>query len=107
MSALTVVALVSPLLPASLLLLSLRAMRTLDVLPPLQFAALLLGAILAVETKQGLPGATTTVLFAITGLFTAVLRKDSIARRAAYSFDWEKFERDFHFYVLTAGWLGS
>jgi hypothetical protein len=109
MNAIGIIALVLPVLPASLLILSLRAKRTLDVFAPLQFAILLGGAILAVNVKhtQGLAGAIATVLIAIVGLFTTVLRKDFIARHAVYSFDWEKFERDFQFYVLTAGWLGS
>jgi hypothetical protein len=105
MSVTTAIALALPILPASLLLLSLRAKRTLDVLAPLQFITLLSGAILATNAKQaqGLAGATATVLIAIAGLFATVLRKDSIARHAAYSFDWEQFERDLRFYAIIAG----
>jgi hypothetical protein len=105
----TVLAFALPLVPASLLLVSLRAKRALDALAPLQFAILVGGAVLAVNMShtQGQAGAAVTVMVAIAGLFAAVLRKDTIARRALYSFDWEKFERDFHFYVLTADWLGT
>lgn len=105
----TVLAFGLPLLPATLLLVSLRAKRALDALAPLQFALLVGGAVLAIEMghAQGQAGAAVTVMMAIAGLFAAVLRKDTIARRAIYSFDWEKFERDFHFYVLTADWLSS
>lgn len=105
----TALAFALPLVPALLLLVSLRAKRALDALAPLQFAILVGGAVLAVNMGHapGQGGAALTVMVAITGLFAAVLRKDCIARRALYSFDWEKFERDFHFYVLTADWLGS
>jgi hypothetical protein len=105
----TALAFALPVLPASLLLVSLRAKRALDALAPLQFAILLGGAVLAVDMGHapGQTGAAMTVMVAIAGLFAAVLRKDCIARRALYAFDWEKFERDFHFYVLTADWLGS
>lgn len=104
MSAIGVIAMVSPLLPASLLIVSLRAKRALDVLAPLQFVALVCGAVLAIGLAhaQGANVAALTVLLAFAGLLTAVLRKDSIARRAAYSFDWEKFERDLHFYSIIA-----
>jgi hypothetical protein len=105
MSALSTIALVSPILPAVLLVLTLRAKRALDALAPLQFGALLSGAVLAVsaEHAQGLAAAAATVSIAIVALFATVLRKDSLARRAAYSFDWEKFERDFHFYTIITG----
>jgi hypothetical protein len=103
-SALGVVAIASPLVPATLLAASLRAKRALDVLAPLQFAALLGGAVLAMSATGGSApiAAVATVLLAIGGLFTTVLRKDSAARRAIYSFDWEKFERDLHFYAIVA-----
>lgn len=105
----SVFALVLPIFPALLLLVSLRAKKALDALAPLQFAILVGGAVLAVNMQHstGQAGAAVAVMIAIAGLFAAVLRKDTIARRALYSFDWEKFERDFHFYVLTADWLGS
>lgn len=105
----TALAFALPVLPASLLLASLRAKRALDALAPLQFAILVGGAVLAVDMghRPGQAGAAVTVMVAIAGLFAAVLRKDCIARRALYAFDWEKFERDFHFYLLTADWMGS
>lgn len=104
MSAMSLIAMASPVLPASLLVVSLRAKRALDVLAPLQFAAIVGGAVLAVSLAhaQSADVAAVTVLLAIAGLFTTVLRKDSIARRAAYSFDWEKFERDLRFYSIIA-----
>lgn len=105
MTAASIVALISPLVPASLLLVSLRAKRALDVLVPLQFMALVAGAVLAIglARAEGAEAAAVTVLLAIAGLFTAVLRKDSVARRAMFSFDWDKFERDLHFYSIVAG----
>lgn len=105
----SVLVLALPVLPASLLVASLRSKRVLDPIAPLQFAILIGSAIMAVKMEHptGQIGALLAMLIAIAGLVAAVLRTDSIARRALYSFDWERFELDFHFYVLTAEWLGS
>lgn len=106
MSALDVLALASPLLPAALLIAALRARRALDALAPLQFAALIGGSVLATQAKHtyALVGAAAAVSMAIAGLAATVLRKDHVVRRAAYSFDWERFERELQFYAIVAGY---
>jgi hypothetical protein len=101
----TWIAIAAPALPASLLAFSLRAKGALDALAPALFATLIGGAVLAASLggTTGLAGAVCTVLLAIAGLLVAIARKDGIARRAHYQFDWDKFERDLQFYAIVAG----
>jgi hypothetical protein len=103
MSTPAAIGLIFPAIPACLLLLAARARRALDVLAPLQFASLVGAAILASGPAgaQGAGAAAVTVLFATAGLLMTVLRKERLAHQSAYKFDWEKFERDFHFYAIT------
>jgi hypothetical protein len=105
MSSTSWIALVAPALPVSLLALSLRAKRALDALAPALFVTLIGGAALAASVggTAGLAGAVATVLVAVVGLLVTVVRKDGIASRAHYHFDWEKFERDLQFYTIIAG----
>lgn len=105
MSSTSWMALVAPSLPALLLGLSLRARGALDALAPALFVTLIGGAALAASAggTAGLAGAVATVLLAMIGLLVAIARKDGIARRAPYHFDWEKFERDLQFYAIVAG----
>lgn len=95
--------LVFPLFAACLLALSARGEKALDVLAPLQFATIVIGAILATQGAgaEGLAYATTGVLVAMSGLVVTVLRKERLAHQSAYRFDWERFELDFHFYAIT------
>lgn len=103
MSASAAAGLIVPSIAACLLVLAARARRALDVLAPLQFASLVGAAILASSTAgaQGAGAAAITVVFATAGLLMTILRKERLAHQSAYRFDWEKFERDFHFYALT------
>lgn len=102
MSATSIVALVVPIVPLSLLLFTLNSTRGLGVLAPAQFAALAGSVILAVRAGQvvGQVGASLTLLLAIAGLCATVLRTDHVARNAHLKVDWQRFEREFRFYAI-------
>lgn len=102
MSAISILAVAVPVVPLSLLLVTLNSTRGLGLLAPLQFAALAGSVILAVRAGQtaGQVGASLTLLLAIAGLCATVLRSDHVARNAHLKVDWQRFEREFRFYAI-------
>jgi hypothetical protein len=101
MSTIDLLALLSPVLPAALLVLILSGRWWRGAIAPLTFAVFVGETVLA--AAAGRPAAQIVaaggVLVALGGLLAIVFREERMARRAAAMSCWEDFERAFRAYA--------
>lgn len=104
MTAVAVFAIVSPILPAILLVATIRGSWPVSVFGPAQFVAVAVEGLLAASNEEVLPQAFATVGFAIAmaGLIAVVFGERWVERRILRSVRWEDFEREFWAYAEGA-----
>jgi hypothetical protein len=99
-----IVALASPIVPATLVTLVLRSHWWRGAIAPLQFSAFICEAVLAIAARMAAAQIAVGVSFAIgvVGLVAVVFREEWSAHRAATAvFRWEEFESDFRSHVAN------